>query len=84
MAERMKTNWASYGAEIEKESEPGDPTIGVAEVAPDMTVLQIAQKFLRYAFTDIHFDYTQLTAAEKRLCTRAQFEELVRWVEGGH
>jgi len=41
---------------------------------------QLARDFLNYAFRDIEFVYENLTDTEKALCTRKEFDELVKWI----
>lgn len=40
----------------------------------------IIRRFLNYSFKDIHFEYDGLTDEEKKLATREEFENLVKWV----
>ena len=43
--------------------------------------LEVVQAFLRYSFGPIHFQYRGLTAAEKALCTPAEFRAVVRFAK---
>lgn len=47
------------------------------------TVEQTAKKFLNYSLDPIEYSYEYLTDSEKALCTREEFEELVKWVQEG-
>jgi hypothetical protein len=48
---------------------------------PSPELQTVIQKFLQYAFRPIHYSYDELTALERTLCTREEFEELVKWVQ---
>jgi len=44
------------------------------------TTESVAKRFFRYSFEDIDYRYELLTQSERNLCTREEFEELVKWV----
>ena len=41
----------------------------------------IIRRFLDYAFKPIDYQYDGLTAEEKKLCTRQEFNRLVNWLQ---
>jgi hypothetical protein len=49
-------------------------------IVPDR-ISAVTKKFLKYSFEEIDFTYEQLTPEEKSLCTKDEFEELVKWLK---
>lgn len=49
-------------------------------MTPELEI--IIKKFLDYSFTEIEYDYNELTQSEKALCTEEEFRKLVGWVNG--
>jgi hypothetical protein len=48
---------------------------------PAHPLLQVMKRFLRYSFKDIGFGYDGLTPQERGLCTREEFDLLVKCLE---
>lgn len=42
--------------------------------------VKVAARLLAQSFADIENEYDALTGTEKALCTRREFEELLKWI----
>lgn len=43
------------------------------------TAISVAREFLRYSLDDVGYEYDSLTPAERRLCSREDFDHMVKW-----